>query len=31
MFFIIVHCAYLNGLRRALAGDRYLVWKPRAG
>ncbi len=31
MFFIIVHCAYLNGLWRALAGDRYLVWKPRAG
>lgn len=31
MFFIIVHCAYLNGLCRALAGDRYLVWKPRAG
>jgi glycosyltransferase involved in cell wall biosynthesis len=31
MFFIIVHCAYLNGLWRALSGDRYLVWKPRAG
>lgn len=31
MFFIIVHCAYLNGLRRALLGDRYMVWKPRAG
>ncbi len=31
MFFIIVHCAYLNGLWCALQGDRYLVWKPRAG
>jgi cellulose synthase/poly-beta-1,6-N-acetylglucosamine synthase-like glycosyltransferase len=31
MFFIIVHCAYLKGLWRALSGDRYLVWKPRAG
>jgi hypothetical protein len=31
MFFILVHCAYLNGLWRALLGDRYLVWKPRAG
>jgi cellulose synthase/poly-beta-1,6-N-acetylglucosamine synthase-like glycosyltransferase len=31
MFFLIVHCAYLNGLWRALLGDRYLVWKPRAG
>ncbi len=31
VFFIIVHCAYLNGLWRALSGDRYLVWKPRAG
>jgi cellulose synthase/poly-beta-1,6-N-acetylglucosamine synthase-like glycosyltransferase len=31
MFFIIVHSAYLNGLWRALSGDRYLVWKPRAG
>ncbi len=31
IFFIIVHCAYLNGLWRALLGDRYLVWKPRAG
>jgi cellulose synthase/poly-beta-1,6-N-acetylglucosamine synthase-like glycosyltransferase len=31
MFFIIVHCAYLKGLWRALLGDRYLVWKPRAG
>jgi cellulose synthase/poly-beta-1,6-N-acetylglucosamine synthase-like glycosyltransferase len=30
-FFILVHCAYLNGLWRALSGDRYLVWKPRAG
>jgi glycosyltransferase involved in cell wall biosynthesis len=30
-FFIIVHAAYLNGLWRALLGDRYLVWKPRAG
>jgi cellulose synthase/poly-beta-1,6-N-acetylglucosamine synthase-like glycosyltransferase len=30
-FFIVVHCAYLNGLWRALSGDRYLVWKPRAG
>jgi hypothetical protein len=30
-FFIIVHCAYLRGLWRALSGDRYLVWKPRAG
>jgi cellulose synthase/poly-beta-1,6-N-acetylglucosamine synthase-like glycosyltransferase len=31
VFFIIVHCAYLNGLWRALSGDRYMVWKPRAG
>jgi cellulose synthase/poly-beta-1,6-N-acetylglucosamine synthase-like glycosyltransferase len=31
IFFILVHCAYLNGLWRALSGDRYLVWKPRAG
>jgi cellulose synthase/poly-beta-1,6-N-acetylglucosamine synthase-like glycosyltransferase len=31
VFFIFVHCAYLNGLWRAMLGDRYLVWKPRAG
>jgi len=31
VFFMIVHCAYLNGLWRALSGDRYRVWKPRAG
>jgi hypothetical protein len=30
-FFLMVHGAYLNGLWRAIRGDRYLVWKPRAG
>ena len=30
-FFLIVHAAYLRGLWHALKGDRYVVWKPRAG
>ena len=31
VYFLMVHTAYLNGLRRALQGERYVVWKPRAG
>lgn len=31
MYFLIVHIAYLNGICRALQGERYVVWKPRAG
>lgn len=30
-YFLMVHTAYLNGLWRALRGDRFVVWKPRAG
>jgi cellulose synthase/poly-beta-1,6-N-acetylglucosamine synthase-like glycosyltransferase len=29
MYFLLVHLAYLNGLWRALLGDRFVVWKPR--
>lgn len=31
VFFLIVHTAYLRGLWQAVAGERYIVWKPRAG
>jgi hypothetical protein len=30
-YFFLVHLAYLNGLWRALSGDRFVVWKPREG
>jgi cellulose synthase/poly-beta-1,6-N-acetylglucosamine synthase-like glycosyltransferase len=30
-YFFLVHVAYLNGLWRALRGDRFVVWKPREG
>jgi cellulose synthase/poly-beta-1,6-N-acetylglucosamine synthase-like glycosyltransferase len=30
-YFFLVHLAYLNGLWRALTGDRFVVWKPREG
>ena len=30
-YFFLVHLAYLNGLRHALRGDRFVVWKPREG
>jgi cellulose synthase/poly-beta-1,6-N-acetylglucosamine synthase-like glycosyltransferase len=30
-YFFLVHVAYLNGLWRALLGDRFVVWKPREG
>jgi cellulose synthase/poly-beta-1,6-N-acetylglucosamine synthase-like glycosyltransferase len=30
-YFFLVHTAYLNGLWRALTGDRFVVWKPREG
>jgi cellulose synthase/poly-beta-1,6-N-acetylglucosamine synthase-like glycosyltransferase len=29
VYFLLVHLAYLNGLWRALLGERYVVWKPR--
>jgi cellulose synthase/poly-beta-1,6-N-acetylglucosamine synthase-like glycosyltransferase len=29
VYFFLVHLAYLNGLWRALLGERYVVWKPR--
>jgi hypothetical protein len=31
VYFLLVHLAYLNGLWRAMLGDRYVVWKPREG
>lgn len=31
MYFLLVHVAYLNGLWRALNGERFVVWKPREG
>lgn len=31
MYFLLVHTAYLNGLLRAIQGNRFVVWKPRAG
>jgi cellulose synthase/poly-beta-1,6-N-acetylglucosamine synthase-like glycosyltransferase len=31
VYFLLVHLAYLNGLWRALTGDRFVVWKPREG
>jgi len=31
VYFLVVHCAYLKGLWQALAGERYVTWKPRAG
>jgi len=31
VYFLLVHLAYLNGLWRAILGDRYVVWKPREG
>lgn len=30
-YFLLVHLAYLNGLRHALSGNRFVVWKPREG
>jgi cellulose synthase/poly-beta-1,6-N-acetylglucosamine synthase-like glycosyltransferase len=30
-YFLLVHLAYLNGLWRALSGNRFVVWKPREG
>lgn len=31
VYFLIVHAAYLRGLFQAVIGERYVVWKPRAG
>lgn len=31
VYFLLVHTAYLNGLLQALRGNRFVVWKPRAG
>lgn len=31
VYFLLVHLAYLNGLRHAAAGNRFVVWKPREG
>ncbi|BDC53198.1 hypothetical protein F183_A55130 (plasmid) [Bryobacterales bacterium F-183] len=31
VFFTVVHAAYLRGLAKALEGERYVTWKPRAG
>jgi len=30
-YFLLVHTAYLNGLLQAIRGNRFVVWKPRAG
>jgi uncharacterized membrane protein YqaE (UPF0057 family) len=30
MYFLLMHFAYLRGLWHALAGKRYVTWKPRA-
>jgi hypothetical protein len=30
-FFLLVHAAYVRGLGKALRGERYVTWKPRAG
>jgi hypothetical protein len=31
IYFLLIHLAYLRGIRQALAGERYVTWKPRAG
>jgi hypothetical protein len=31
IYFLLIHLAYLRGLFQALAGERYVTWKPRAG
>jgi hypothetical protein len=31
IYFLLIHLAYLRGLFQALAGERYITWKPRAG
>jgi hypothetical protein len=31
IYFLLIHLAYLRGLWQALAGERYVTWKPRAG
>jgi glycosyltransferase involved in cell wall biosynthesis len=31
IYFLLIHFAYLRGLFQALAGERYVTWKPRAG
>jgi len=31
VYFLLIHLAYLWGLWRALMGERYVTWRPRAG
>ena len=31
LYFILIHLAYLRGLFKCLAGERYVTWEPRAG
>ena len=30
-YFILIHLAYLRGVFKCLAGERYVTWEPRAG
>jgi hypothetical protein len=31
LYLILVHLAYLRGVLKFLAGERYVTWEPRAG
>ena len=31
LYLILVHVAYVRGILKYLAGERYVTWEPRAG